>query len=113
MPKVRLYDTFLGGLRQILTLCLTFGSAICHFKWGVIPEITCNLANKLLKCNNWEPRTLHSMVQKEIPTQVYLDDNVPFAIGRELIVDVPINHQGYANIYIDDTMGLTINLPGT
>ncbi len=31
----------------------------------------------------------------------------------ELIVHIPINHQGYADIYIGDTTGLTIVLPGT
>ena len=31
---------------------------------------------------------------------------------RELIVNVPVNPQGYADVYIDDTTGLTINLPG-
>jgi hypothetical protein len=34
-----------------------------------------------------------------------------FAIGRELIVDVPINHQGYTVVYIDDTAGLIFDLP--
>ncbi len=32
---------------------------------------------------------------------------------RELIVNVPVNPRGYADIYIDNTTGLTINLPGT
>jgi hypothetical protein len=52
----------------ILTVCLTFGNAPCPFKWGMISETICNLANKLLKCNNREPLTLHASVQKEIPT---------------------------------------------
>ncbi len=52
-------------------------------------------------------------IQQEIPTHQYLDDNVPFTEGRELIIDVPINHQGYADVYIDNMTGLTINLPGT
>ncbi len=34
-------------------------------------------------------------------------------IGRELIVDIPIDPRGYADMYIDDTTGLTIDLPGT
>ena len=38
---------------------------------------------------------------------------VPFAIGRELIVDVPINPHGFAYMYINDTTGLTVDLPGT
>ncbi len=34
-------------------------------------------------------------------------------MGRELIVDNPVNPRGYADVYIDDMTGLTINLPGT
>ncbi len=37
----------------------------------------------------------------------------PFASGRELIVNIPIDPRGYADVYIDNTMGLTIHLPGT
>jgi hypothetical protein len=34
-------------------------------------------------------------------------------MGRELIINVPVNPHGYADVYIDNTTGLTINLPGT
>jgi hypothetical protein len=34
-------------------------------------------------------------------------------MGMELIVNVPVNPRGYADIYIDNTAGLTINLSGT
>jgi hypothetical protein len=97
----------------ILTLCLTFGGAPYPFKWGVISEIICNLVNELLKCNNWEPLTLHALVQTEIPTQINLDDNVPFAVGRQLIVDIPIGNRGYTGVYINNTTGLTVDLPRT
>ena len=53
------------------------------------------------------------MVQRDIPQRQYLDDEVPFASGRKLIVDVPIDPKGYAGVYINDTTGLTIDLPGT
>ncbi len=32
---------------------------------------------------------------------------------RELIVDFTVNPHGYVDIYIDNTTGLTIDLPGT
>jgi hypothetical protein len=76
-------------------------------------ESICDLANELLKCKEWYPLTLHALVQADIPTQEYLDDNVPFAMGRESIINVPVNPHGYAGVYIDDTTGLTVNLPGT
>jgi hypothetical protein len=71
------------------------------------------LANKLFKCKEWDPLSLHALVQADIPTQEYLDDKVPFAIGRDLIVDIPGNPRGYADVYIDNTTRLTVNLPGT
>jgi hypothetical protein len=73
----------------ILTQYLTFGGAPCLYKWGVISETICNLANELLKCDNWEPLPSHALVQKEIQTRVYLDEDVPFGIERELIVNTP------------------------
>jgi hypothetical protein len=76
----------------IITLRLTFGGSPGPFKWGVMSKTICDLANKLLKCKDCDPLTLHLSVQKEIPTCQYLDNNIPFAEGRELIVEVPINH---------------------
>jgi hypothetical protein len=74
-------------------------------------ESICDLANKLLKCEEWDPLPLQVLVQADILTQEYLDNNVPFAMGRESIVDVPVDSSGYVDIYIDNTAGLTINLP--
>ncbi len=34
-------------------------------------------------------------------------------MGRELIVDIPVNSRSYADVYIDNTTRLTIDLPGT
>jgi hypothetical protein len=46
------------------------------------------------------------------PTKKYLGDDIIFAIGRNLIVDIPINPQGYADVYINNTAVLTVNLLG-
>ncbi len=52
----------------IITLRETFGGALCPFEWGVISKPICDLANKLLKCNeDWDPSELHSLMQHEIP----------------------------------------------
>jgi hypothetical protein len=103
----------LGDNIALITLHLTFGGAPGPFEWGVVSETVCDLANKLLKCNNWDPLTSHVSVQQEIPAHQYLDNNALFTEGRELIIDVTINHQEYADIYIDDMMGLTTDLSGT
>ncbi len=76
-------------------------------------EMICYSANELLKCKDWNPKDLHGLVQQDIPPWQYLGDDVPFASGCKLIVDIPINPRGYTDIYIDNTTGLTINLPRT
>jgi hypothetical protein len=53
------------------------------------------------------------LVHKDIPTREYLNNDIPFATGRELIVKVPVHPRGYADVYINDTSGLTVNLLGT
>jgi hypothetical protein len=96
----------------IITFWLTFGGAPCPFKWGIMSETLCDLENELLKCKDWNSKDLHALVQWDILPWQYLDDNVPFASGRKLIVKIPIDPRGYTDIYIDDTMGPTIHLPG-
>ncbi len=76
-------------------------------------ETICDLANELLKCDDWDPHTLHALVQADIPKRDCFNEDVPFAIRRELIVNVPIDPPSFADVYINDTTGLTVNLPGT
>ncbi len=75
----------------LITPRLTFSGAPCPYEWGIISETICDLANELLKYKDWEPENLHALVQKDIPPRQYLDDDIPFGIGQELIVDIPIN----------------------
>ena len=71
------------------------------------------LVNKLIKCNKWDPLTLHASVQQQILPWEYLPDDVPFAKARTLIVDVPVDPCGSIFYYIDPTPGLTVDIPGT
>jgi hypothetical protein len=54
-------------LIAIITLQLTFGGALCPFEWGINLETVRELANKLLKCKDWEPQDLHASVQTNVP----------------------------------------------
>ena len=94
----------------LITLRLTFGGTPCPFEWGVISETICNLANELVQCDDWDPANLHASVQNDIPLPQFLDDNIPFAEGRELIVDIPVDPRGKVDVYIDDTTGLRLGL---
>jgi hypothetical protein len=95
----------------LMTLCLTFGGAPCPFEWGVISELTCDLATTILLNENWDPNKLHAPNQDEFPEPRFFHDNTPFGEGRELIVEVEVNKFGIHDIYIDDLIGLGLDLP--
>ena len=42
-----------------------------------------------------------------------MDDEIPFGIGKELIVDINVNPRGIHNIYIDNMITITVDIPGT
>jgi hypothetical protein len=67
----------------------------------------------LIKCDEWDPLTLHASVQQQIPPREYLPDGVTFSNARKLTVDVPVNLRGSIDCYIDDKPGLTVDLPGS
>lgn len=95
----------------IILLRLTFGGAPGPFEWGVISESICDLANALLHDDNWDPATLSA--PSSVPPKHLLGDEIPFGIGRDLIVDLPVDPRGKIDCYIDDTVGITVDLPDT
>ena len=43
--------------------------------------------------------------------QCLIADDIPFGVGHQLIVDLPLDERGTIDCYIDDTVGLTIDIP--
>jgi hypothetical protein len=39
-----------------------------------------------------------------------LDNDIPFGIGRDLIVDIPVDPRGTVDLYINDLCGLTVDI---
>ena len=46
-----------------------------------------------------------------LPKRVDLPDDIPFGVGKELVVDVPMDGCGMSECFIDDTYTQTVNLP--
>ena len=42
-----------------------------------------------------------------------MDDDIPFGIGKELIVDINVNPRGIHDIYINDMIAIMVDIPGT
>jgi len=91
-------------------LRLTFGGAPCPSEWGSIAESICNLANAILLNDEWDPLSLQSPAQHLVPNKIILEDDIPFGIGQDLIVNIPVNSRGTVDLYIDDFCGLTVDI---
>lgn len=97
----------------LLMLHLTFGGAACPYEWSIISELICDLASAIIIDDNWDPEELFSLDQHLIPPPSFLPDDIPFGEGKELIVSVDINDRGTHEMYLDDLIGLGIDLPDT
>jgi hypothetical protein len=94
----------------LMMLRLTFGGAPCPAEWGSIAESICDLANEFLLRDEWEPLSLFSPAQHLVPEKT---DNIPFGIGRELVVDIPVDPRGKIDIYIYDFVCLMVDIDGS
>ncbi len=97
----------------LMMLWLSFGGKPCPFKWGVISKTICDLANAILLSNDGDPGELFAPNQHLVPERELLEPNVPFAAGAELIVKIPVDPQGTHNVYINNIIGLTVDIPGS
>jgi len=79
-------------------------------EWGSIAKSICNLANAILLNDEWNPVSLQSPAQHLVPNKIILDDDIPFGIGRDLVVDIPVEPRGTVDLYIDDFCGLTVDI---
>ena len=59
---------------------------------------------------NWDHSQLQDPDGCHVPPPNILDESIPFAEGKELIVDVPVDARGIADVYIDNTIALTVDV---
>ena len=53
---------------------------------------------------------LHAPNLELIPPMESLPGGIPFAGGKGFIVDIPVDPKGVTGVYIDDTVGLTMDI---
>ena len=97
----------------IIALRLTFGGSPNPSEWGAVSETCCDLVNALLHDPDWDPLELEAPYQDLIPPYEPLPDDIPFAAAKKQFVDIPVNDKGKNEVFIDDLMGATVDLPGT
>ena len=67
----------------------------------------------LLHSNKCDPSSLKSIIGDLVPQSKFLSDDEPFADGKDLIVEVPVNPRGTSDVYIDDAISLCVDIEGT
>ena len=87
----------------IASLRLTFGGRPNPSEWGAASESITDLANAILHCDEWDHDELFAPSSLLIQPAEALPDEVPFAEGKELIIDVPVDPRGINEVYIDLT----------
>jgi hypothetical protein len=103
----------------IMFLRLTFGGKACPNEWSALAEPICDLSTALLHDDRWDPTTLFSPSRSLVPPPVRnqvsscSQKQEPLGVGRELVVDIPINPKGTHDLYLDDIVAVTLDMPGT
>ena len=93
----------------IVALYLTFRGAPGPYEWGVSESI-CDLEITIMQDAGWDPTFLCAPNGHLVPPPLFLGGSIPFAEGKDLIIDVPVDSGGTADVYIDDTIALTVDV---
>ena len=67
----------------------------------------------ILKNEDWNIEDFHPPNHELVPPKSVFDPSIPFAERKKLIVDVPLDPRGIVDVYIDDTVLLTVDLPSS
>ena len=94
----------------IVALRLTFGGDPGPYEWEVLSESIYDLSITIMQDDGWDPTLLCAPNCHLVPPPIFLDDSIPFAEGKYLIIDVPVDARGTADVYIDNTISLTVEI---
>ena len=94
----------------IISLRITFGGASGPVYFCLFSDIVCDTINDLLACNSWNEKEVCSKFAKNIPPAEEMDRNIPFGEASELSVEVPVEENGKFDVYIDDSIGIAVDI---
>ena len=95
---------------EIVALRLNFGGAPGPYEWGVLLESIYDLSIAIIQDDGWDSTSLCDPNGHLVPPPLFLDNSIPFEEGKYLIIDVPVDARGTADVYIDDTISLTVDI---
>jgi hypothetical protein len=94
-----------------IALRLTFGGSPNPPTWCSFSEMVTDLANEIMLCPDWDPRTLRSPAQETTPVPQDRDEGVPFAMAQPLSVGIPVTATARTDSFIDDLILTFLDTP--
>jgi hypothetical protein len=89
---------------------MTFGGAPCPALWGIISDTIADSCNALIHNPHWDHELLFDQLSASIADPMPLPRTMSFTPAQELAMDIPINDIGKVDMYIDDTIGVALDL---
>ena len=97
-----------GDFANVLTR-LSFGGKTHPAMFSLYSEAACDVCNDLTEFTEWDHTVCSSPLQKLMGPPNRLPEDIPFAQGRPLIVDVPARPKGSTDVYLDDMIQLFLD----
>ena len=94
----------------LISLRLPFGGSSCPPDFCLMSDVICDVTNDLLLCKEWDESKVFSDLSNFVPPDEIMDDDVPFAKAESLAVPVPVKDKGAFDVFIDDFIGITVDI---
>jgi hypothetical protein len=93
-----------------MALRMTFGGTPCPSLWGYISDTIADVSNALIHNAFWDHSSLFDEISVSLDAPRLMDDDVPFHPAKPLAVNIATNDVGKVDIYIDDSIGVALDL---
>ena len=77
--------------------------------YSLVGEAIFDLANDLIRDPHWDPSTLKSPNHTNLHEPSSLDESIPFAKAKPLLIHLPLCHAFY-DCYIDDLIAMAVDI---
>ena len=96
----------------LIYMRLTFGGSFSPAEWCILIELLTDLANDITNNPFWKPNRTQAAQPdpKSIPPPIQLANDIPFAPALPADVSLNLPRHGWIDGYIDDIVGVCLNL---
>ncbi len=89
---------------------MTFGGSPCPSMWGYISDTIIDVCNTIITNKHWDHNKIFDPISNKLTTIYSIPDDVPFHQAKSLSIALPPNDIGIADIYLDDSIGVALDI---